>query len=611
MTIKLNPVVEEVTARIEARSADARSAYLELIRSRRPTGFARSRLTDGNLAHASAGCSVIEKAQILGAGWPVIGIITAYNDMLSAHAPFEDYPKLLREAAREVHAVAQVAGGVPAMCDGITQGQEGMELSLFSRDVIAMASAVGLSHDSFDAALHLGVCDKIIPGLVIAALRFGWLPSIFVPAGPMPSGLPNPEKVRIRQLFAEGKVGREALLKAEAASYHGQGTCTFYGTANSNQMLMEVMGFHLPGAAFPNPGTPLRTALTRAAAQKAASLTAQGSDYRPLGELCDSRSVVNGIVGLMATGGSTNHAIHIPAMAAAAGWEVTLQDFADLSKVTPLLARVYPNGPADVNHFHAAGGMGFLIAELIRAGLMHGDAAGIAGPLTVYAQEPVLEDGRLTWRPAPHRSADTDVLRSADSPFSSDGGLRLMQGLLGEGVCKVSAVKASHRLVEAPAMVFESQEGLKEAFEAGKLDRDFVAVVRFQGPAANGMPELHGLSPILGVLQDRGHKVALVTDGRMSGASGKIPAAIHICPEAARGGNIAKLRDGDVIRLDAERGLLEIRVQEAEFHARQVAEFRPNRSPAGLGREMFDLLRQSVGAASSGASPFTFPGLRA
>jgi phosphogluconate dehydratase len=530
--------------------------------------------------------------------------------MLSAHAPFEDYPKLLREAAREVHAVAQVAGGVPAMCDGITQGQEGMELSLFSRDVIAMASAIGLSHDSFDAALHLGVCDKIIPGLVIAALRFGWIPSIFVPAGPMPSGLPNPEKVRIRQLFAEGKVGREALLKAEAESYHGQGTCTFYGTANSNQMLMEVMGLHLPGAAFPNPGTALRTALTRAAAQKAASLTAQGGDYRPLGELYDARAVVNGIVGLMATGGSTNHALHIPAMAAAAGWEVTLQDFAELSHVTPLLARVYPNGSADVNHFHAAGGMGFLIGQLINAGLMHGDAVGISGPLTAYAQEPVLEDGRLIWRPAPDKSSDTEVLRSADDPFSSDGGLRLMQGLLGEGVCKVSAVKASHRVIEAPAMVFETQEGLKAAFDAGSLNRDFVAVVRFQGPAANGMPELHGLSPILGVLQDRGHKVALVTDGRMSGASGKVPAAIHICPEAARGGNIAKLRDGDIIRLDAELGRLEIKVDEAEFHSRQLAEFRPNRSPTGLGREMFDLFRQTVGAASSGASPFAFPGFR-
>jgi len=609
MTSKLNPVVETVTARIEARSAESRAEYLAMIRSRRPTAFARARLSEGNLAHASAGCAVIEKAQVLGANWPVIGIITSYNDMLSAHAPFEDYPKLIREAAREVHAVAQVAGGVPAMCDGITQGQEGMELSLFSRDVIAMASAIGLSHDSFDAALHLGVCDKIIPGLVIAALRFGWIPSIFVPGGPMPSGLPNTEKVRIRQLFAEGKAGREALLKAEAESYHAQGTCTFYGTANSNQMLMEVMGLHMPGAAFPNPGTPLRNALTRAAAQHAATITAQGPDYRPIGELYDARAVVNGIVGLMATGGSTNHALHIPAMAAAAGWHVTLQDFAELSHVTPLLARVYPNGPADVNHFHAAGGMSFLIAQLLSAGLLHGDAQGVAGSMSVYAQEPVLLDGALVWRPAPEASADTDVLRPIENPFSSDGGLRLMEGILGEGVCKVSAVKAGHRIVEAPALVFDSQEALKAAFEAGRLDRDFVAVVRFQGPAANGMPELHGLSPVLGVLQDRGHKVALVTDGRMSGASGKIPAAIHICPEAARGGGIAKLRDGDVIRLDAEQGRLEVKVDEAEFRARQAAEFRPNRPPAGLGREMFDLFRQSVGTASSGASPFGFTGV--
>lgn len=610
MANKLNPVVEAVTARIEARSAESRAGYLEMIRSRKPTAFARARLTEGNLAHASAGCAVIEKAQILGAGWPVIGIITAYNDMLSAHAPFEDYPKLIREAAREVHAVAQVAGGVPAMCDGITQGQEGMELSLFSRDVIAMASAIGLSHDSFDAALHLGVCDKIIPGLVIAALRFGWIPSVFVPAGPMPSGLSNPEKVRVRQLFAEGKVGRDALLKAEAESYHGQGTCTFYGTANSNQMLMEVMGLHLPGAAFPNPGTPLRTALTRAAAQYASTITAQGSNYRAAGELVDARSVVNGIVGLMATGGSTNHALHIPAMAAAAGWQVTLQDFAELSHATPLLARVYPNGSADVNHFHAAGGMGFLIAQLLKAGLMQGDAQGVFGPMDSYAQEPVLQDGTLVWRPAPETSSDLDVLRPIEDPFSSDGGLRLMEGLLGEGVCKVSAVKPAQRIIEAPAIVFDSQEALKAAFEAGRLDRDFVAVVRFQGPAANGMPELHGLTPVLGVLQDRGHKVALVTDGRMSGASGKIPAAIHICPEAAHGGAIAKVRDGDVIRLDAEAGRLDVKVDAAEFNAREPAGFRPNRAPMGLGREMFDIFRQSVGTASSGASPFGFTGLR-
>lgn len=610
MVGKLNPVVEAVTARIEERSRGPRAAYLEMIRARRPSTYARSRLTEGNLAHQSAGCAVIEKAQILGAGWPVIGIITAYNDMLSAHAPFESYPQLIREAAREVHAAAQVAGGVPAMCDGVTQGQEGMELSLFSRDVIAMASAVGLSHDTFDAALHLGVCDKIVPGLVIAALRFGWLPSVFVPAGPMPSGLSNPEKVRVRQLFAEGKVGREALLKAEAESYHSQGTCTFYGTANSNQMLMEVMGLHLPGAAFPNPGSELRAALTRAATHRAAAITAQGKDYRPAGEMVDARSIVNGIVGLMATGGSTNHALHIPAIAAAAGLCVTLADFAELSGVTPLLARIYPNGPADVNHFHAAGGMSFLMAELLKAGLLHGDALGVAGPISAYAQEPVLSDGGLTWRPAPAESGDLEVLRPAGNPFSEDGGLRLLTGMLGEGVSKVSAVSPSRRFVQAPAMVFGSQEALKAAFDAGKLDRDFVAVVRFQGAAANGMPELHGLTPVLGVLQDRGYKVALVTDGRMSGASGKIPSAIHLSPEAAHGGPISKVRDGDVIRLDTEAGRLDVLVDPAEFDARAAAEFRPDRAPAGLGRELFDLFRMNVSSAATGASPFNFLGLR-
>ena len=604
----LHPTVEEVTRRIEARSKDSRTAYLEMIRSRRPKAYARTRLHEGNIAHASAGCAVIEKAQILGAGWPVIGVITAYNDMLSAHAPFESYPQIIRDAAREVNAVAQVAGGVPAMCDGVTQGQEGMELSLFSRDIIAMASAIGLSHDAFDAALHLGVCDKIVPGLVIAALRFGWLPSIFVPAGPMPSGLPNPEKVRIRQLFAEGKVGREALLKAEAESYHAQGTCTFYGTANSNQMIMEVMGLHLPGAAFTNPGTPLRAALTRAATQRAAAITAQGEDYRPAGEMVDARSLVNAIIGLMATGGSTNHTLHIPAMAAAAGLDVTLEDFADLSRVTPLMARIYPNGGADVNHFHAAGGMGFLVRELINAGLLHGDASAVTGTLADYSQEPFLKDGALAWRPAPEVSGDSDVLRPASNPFSADGGMRLVDGPLGRGVCKVSAIKPEGRIVEAPAVVFDTQEALREAFEAGRLDRDFVAVVRFQGPAANGMPELHGLSPVLGVLQDRGHKVALVTDGRMSGASGKIPAAIHVAPEAARGGPLARVQDGDIIRLDGEAGRLELKVDPSEFAAREPAEFRPNRPAMGLGREMFDLFRQAASTADCGASPFRFLG---
>lgn len=604
--ISIHPKIAEVTERIRQRSAETRGAYLEMIRSRRPKGFARQRLTEGNLAHASAGCAVIEKTHLLGAGWPDIGIITAYNDMLSAHAPFEHYPEIIREAAREVNAVAQVAGGVPAMCDGVTQGQEGMELSLFSRDVIAMASAIGLSHNVFDAALHLGVCDKIVPGLVIAALRFGWIPSIFVPAGPMPSGLPNPEKVRIRQLFAEGKVDRSALLKAEAESYHAQGTCTFYGTANSNQMLMEVMGFHLPGAAFTNPGTPLRKALTRAATHRAAEITAQGDNYLPAGEMIDERSIVNGIVGLMATGGSTNHALHIPAMAAAAGIIVTLEDFADISHVTPLLTRIYPNGPADVNHFHAAGGMGFVVRELLGAGLLNGEAAGVAGPIAGYSHEPFLDGDKAAWRPAPKESGDPEVIRPASDPFSSEGGLRLMTGPLGRGVCKVSAVKPEKRVLEAPAIVFESQAALKEAFEAGRLDRDFVAVVRFQGPAANGMPELHSLTPPLGVLQDRGFKVALVTDGRMSGASGKVPSAIHMSPEAARGGPLARVRDGDVIVFDADSGKLEIKVDPSEFAAREPAEFRPNESAMGLGREMFTWFRQMCGTADTGASQFAF-----
>lgn len=602
----LHPLIADVTNRIETRSYASRAAYLEMIRARRPKTFARSRISEGNLAHAAAGCAIMEKTQLLGAGWPNIGIITSYNDMLSAHAPFAHYPETIRAAARAAGAVAQVAGGVPAMCDGVTQGQEGMELSLFSRDVIAMASAIGLSHDVYDAALHLGVCDKIIPGLVIAALRFGWIPSIFIPAGPMPSGLPNPEKVRIRQAFAEGKVDRAALLKAEADSYHSQGTCTFYGTANSNQMLMEVMGLHLPGAAFVNPGTPLREALTVAATARAAAITAQGDAYLAMGEIIDARAIVNGIVGLMATGGSTNHILHIPAIAAAAGFTVTLDDFAQISAITPLLCRIYPNGPADVNHFHAAGGMGFLIRELVNAGLLHGDAQGIGGQLSTYSQEPRLEAGNLVWHPAPEASGDLDILRPASDPFSKDGGLRLMEGPLGRGVCKVSAVKPAHRHVEAPARVFDSQHAFKAAFEAGELDRDFIAIVRFQGPAANGMPELHALSPVLGVLQDRGHKVALVTDGRMSGASGKVPSAIHMTPEAAHGGPIAKVQDGDLMTLDAETGRLEIKVDAAEFAARPLAPFHASPNGMGLGREMFSRFRAAVSGAEQGASLFAF-----
>jgi phosphogluconate dehydratase len=440
---------------------------------------------------------------------------------------------------------------------------------------------------------------------VIAALRFGWIPSIFIPAGPMTSGLPNPEKVKVRQLFAEGKVDRAALLKAESESYHSQGTCTFYGTANSNQMLMEVMGFHLPGAAFINPGTPLRQALTEAATARAAEITAQTNSYTPAGEMIDERSIVNGIVGLMATGGSTNHTLHIPAIAAAAGISVTLDDFADLSAVVPLLARVYPNGPADVNHFHAAGGMGFVMGELIEAGLMHGDAAGVFGPIAEHSKEPWLDGEQLSWRDAPLESGNLDVVRPASEPFSSDGGLRLMKGPIGRGVSKVSAVKEEHRMVEAPARVFDSQHAMKAAFEAGELDHDFIAIVRFQGPCANGMPELHSLTPVLGVLQDRGHKVALVTDGRMSGASGKVPSAIHVGPEAARGGPIARIRDGDIIRLDANTGEL---TTDADLMSREVAVFRPNENQVGLGRELFSLFRTGASDAESGASPFALTG---
>lgn len=607
--VQIHDTIANVTARIEARSRDSRAAYLEMIRARRPDGFARSKLTEGNLAHASAGCAVMDKTQILGSGWPNIGIITSYNDMLSAHAPFESYPDLIRDEARRHTATAQVAGGVPAMCDGVTQGQDGMELSLFSRDVIAMASAVSLSHDAYDAVLNLGVCDKIIPGLTIAALRFGWLPHVMVPAGPMPSGLPNPEKQRIRQEFALGKVGRDELLKAESDSYHSPGTCTFYGTANSNQMLMEVMGFHLPGAAFPNPGTALREALTRAAVRQALGNSIKG-DYRPAGELIDARSFVNALVGLMATGGSTNHALHIPAMAAAAGYDVTLEDFADISAVVPLLCRIYPNGPADVNHFHAAGGMGFVVRELLNGGLLQGDAQGVAGPISTYSQEPWLDGDALKWREAPAQSGDLDIIRPLEDPFQATGGLQMLDGPLGRGVIKISAVKPERHVVEAPARVFENQDDVKAAFQAGELDRDVVIVVRFQGPAANGMPELHGLSGAIGALHDKGHKVALVTDGRMSGASGKFPAAIHVGPEASRGGPLAKVRDGDIIRLDAVAGRLDVKVAPKEFETRSSAPFRPNESASGLGRELFGGFRAAVSNSEQGGSVFSMLGDR-
>ncbi len=606
MSQPLHPVIAEVTERITERSGAQRRAYLEGLRQYRPDGFLRSGLTPGNLAHGAAGCVVLDKTQLLGAKWPNLGIITAYNDMLSAHKPYETYPELIRLAAREVNATAQVAGGVPAMCDGVTQGQPGMELSLFSRDVIAMASAVGLSHNMFDAVLYLGICDKIVPGLVISALRFGWLPAVFIPAGPMPSGLPNPEKVKVRQAYSRGEVGRDALLKAEAESYHSPGTCTFYGTANSNQMLMEMMGFHVPGAAFVNPGTPLRDALTKAAVQRAAQLTAGGEDYTPAGEMFDVRSIVNAMVGLMATGGSTNHALHLPAIAAAAGFEITLEDMADISRVTPLICRIYPNGSADVNHFHAAGGMGFLIRELIEAGLAHGDARTIYGTLEDQALEPWLDDGKLAFRDPPATSGNSDILRSASEPFQSEGGLKVLAGQLGEGVMKVSAVKPEHQKVSAPARVFETQAEVKQAYEAGELNRDVILVVRFQGPGANGMPELHGLSPILGNLQDAGYKVALVTDGRMSGASGKIPAAIHVSPEAVRGGGLARIQDGDIIHLDALAGRLEIEVEAKTFAARQRRHPSQNTNSGGAGQDLFTRFRLNAGPADKGGSIFDF-----
>jgi phosphogluconate dehydratase len=528
--------------------------------------------------------------------------------MLSAHQPLDRFPAIIKAACRESGAVAQFAGGVPAMCDGVTQGRAGMELSLFSRDVIAMATGIALAHDMFDGALYLGVCDKIVPGLVIGALAFGHLPAVFVPGGPMPSGLPNDEKARVRQLYAEGKVGRAELLEAEAASYHSPGTCTFYGTANTNQMLMEIMGLHLPGASFVNPNTPLRDALTGHAAKRVAAITALGNDYTPVGEMLDEKAFVNGVVGLHATGGSTNHTLHLVAMAQAAGLDLTWADMADLSEVVPLLCRIYPNGLADVNHFHAAGGMAFLIKELLGEGLLHKDVRTIAGDggLEAYASEPVLDDGRLTWRAGPEASGDATILAPTSHPFSPTGGLELLEGNLGRAVIKVSAVKPERRVIEAPAVVFHDQNDLIEAFKAGELEKDLVAVVRFQGPTANGMPELHKLTPQLGVLQDRGFRVALLTDGRMSGASGKVPAAIHLTPEACHGGPIARVKDGDLIRIDAEKGTVDALVNEAEWAAREPATADLAAYHQGCGRELFTAFRRSVGTADTGASVIDF-----
>ena len=601
----VHPKVEEVTDRIRARSADSRARYLEHVASARKAGVRRAALACGNLAHGFAACGVEDKAALKGDVVPNLGIITAYNDMLSAHQPYETYPEIIRHAAREAGGVAQVAGGVPAMCDGVTQGQLGMELSLFSRDAIAMAAAIGMSHNMFDAAVYLGICDKIVPGLLIAALSFGHVPAIFVPAGPMTTGLPNGEKARIRQLYVEGKVGRAELLEAESASYHGPGTCTFYGTANTNQMMMEIMGLHLPGASFVNPNTPLRDALTRAAAKRALEITDLGNEYTPIGEMVDERVIVNGVVGLNATGGSTNHTLHLVAMAKAAGIQLSWDDFSDLSDVVPLLSRVYPNGLADVNHFHAAGGMAFLIRELLEAGYLHEDVRTVWGNgLAAYTVEPVLgEDGGIVWKDGPRESLDEKVLAPVSRAFQVTGGLKVLSGNLGRAIIKISAVKADRHVIEAPAKVFDTQEGLLAAFKAGELTGDFVAVIRFQGPRANGMPELHKLTPTLGILQDRGQRVALLTDGRMSGASGKVPAAIHVTPEALDGGPIARIREGDMIRVDAVNGIFEVLVDDVAFAARPPAQ-RAEVEVYGLGRELFAMFRERAVSAERGAGVF-------
>ena len=595
----LHATIDRVTEAIRSRSRTGREAYLRGIAEQAARGPARAHLACGNQAHAYAAMGP-DKAALAEGRAPNIGIVTAYNDMLSAHQPYERFPDVIRTAVRAAGGTAQVAGGVPAMCDGVTQGQRGMELSLFSRDVIALATGVALSHNTFDAALYLGVCDKIVPGLVMAAAAYGHLPGIFVPAGPMTSGLPNDEKARVRQQFAAGEVGRDALMAAEMASYHGPGTCTFYGTANSNQMLMEIMGLHLPGASFVNPNTPLRDALTRAAAKRAVAITGLGNDYRPVGHILDERAFVNGIVGLMATGGSTNLILHLPAMARAAGITLTLADFDAISDAVPLLARVYPNGLADVNHFHAAGGMAWLIAQLLEAGLLHEDVETVAGAgLGLYTQEPKLDGDKVAWVAGPEASLNDKILRPAADPFARDGGLKMLDGNLGTGVIKISAVKPDYHVIEAPARVFSDQDAVKAAFKRGEFTDDCVVVVRFQGPQANGMPELHSLTPVLAVLQDRGLRVALVTDGRMSGASGKVPAAIHVSPEAAGGGPLARVRDGDVIRLDAETGRLDCLAE--GFDARAAAEA-PVAEDSDPGARLFAAFRASVGTAASGAS---------
>jgi phosphogluconate dehydratase len=602
----MHPVITEVTERIITRSRPTRSRYLERIEAAHHAHHAtREVLGCSNLAHAMAAESPTEKSKLADSKTPHIGIVTAYNDMLSAHQPFASYPPLIKHALMEIGATAQVAGGVPAMCDGVTQSQPGMELSLFSRDTIAMSTGIALSHNVFDGALYMGVCDKVVPGLFIGAMVFGHLPALFVPAGPMNSGISNAKKALVRQEYAQGKVGKDALLKTEAASYHSSGTCTFYGTANSNQMLMEVMGLHIPGSAFVNTNTPLRDRLTEAAAKRIAELTQLGDTYLPVGRMIDERSFVNAIIGLMATGGSTNHTIHLVAMAKAAGIVLTWDDFDALSAVTPLLCRMYPNGQADVNHFREAGGMGLVIRELLDAGLLHEEVQTVMGQgLHRYTERPALQEGKLVFRPAPEQTLNPEVVASVETPFSHEGGLALLEGNLGRGVIKISALKPEQMRIEAEARVFDSQEALQNAFKAGELERDFIAVVRFQGPGANGMPELHGLMPPLGALQDKGYKVAIVTDGRMSGASGKVPSAIHVTPEALHGGMLARVRDGDRMVLDVHEKRLELLVDEGELEKRaaDIPDLTANRH--GMGRELFAVMRGNVSSAETGATIF-------
>lgn len=598
----MNSVINEVTERIIERSRQSRQQYLTKIENARRQGPHRGVLSCGNLAHGFAACSGDEKSDLTSLTKSNIAIVSSYNDMLSAHQPYESYPAILKQAIKDVGGVAQFAGGVPAMCDGVTQGNPGMDLSLMSRDVIALAAAVGLSHNMFDGALMLGICDKIVPGLLIGSLSFGHLPTVFVPAGPMPSGLPNKEKARVRQAYAQGQIGRKELLEAESKSYHSAGTCTFYGTANSNQLVVEIMGLHLPGSSFVNPGTALRDELTKAAARQVTRLTDLGDNYTPIGHIVDAKAIVNGLVGLLATGGSTNHTMHLVAVAKAAGYEINWDDFSDISNAVPLLTRIYPNGSADINHFTAAGGMAMLIKELLGAGLLHNDVETICGKgLEQYTKEPAIKDGELVWQDGPKESYDLDVLSTVAKPFKPDGGLSVLHGNLGRAVMKTSALRETHCRIKAPAVVFEDQFELSAAFKAGDLNKDCIVVVRFQGPAAIGMPELHSLTPPLGVLQDAGYKVALVTDGRMSGASGKVPAAIHVTPEAYHGGLLAKVQNDDIIEINTETGEMSLHVDSEVLAKRKEKVAETDKHQVGMGREMFAGMRNSLTGAEQGA----------